>query len=305
MTGAPITFAATAQQLAENRWRPFPGLQASKSPAMRGWPGLNQAEWDSADLEAAITDYLPTDDYCCCLAVPREIVAIDLDIVDQKHAAAAAGLANEILGDTPLVRIGLAPKQIRVYRNSGAIRSRKLHPLEIFSGSGQFIAYGWHEKADRPYIWPQCSPLDVSADSDTIPSLTLVQLNHFATELFKVVPRRLLPTRQNRPGRPQTIGERLTMLSTVHGSWKRAAAIVLGEAVEGCRNDIAWSVIASAAGRGIPEDIVWELFERHFCGWDGISEAQVASMMERARPVRQTFAMTFTPPASAGGVNGS
>jgi len=95
------------------------------------------------------------------------------------------------------------------------------------------------------------------------------------------------------------------MLTTFHGSWKRAAAIVLGEAVEGCRNDIAWSVIASAAGRGIPEDIVWELFERHFCGWDGISEAQVASMMERARAVRQTFAMTFTPPTSAGGVNGS
>jgi hypothetical protein len=122
MTGAPITFAATAQQLAKKGWRPFPGLQASKRPAMRGWPGLNQAEWDGSDLEAAITDYLPADDYCCCLAVQREIVAIDLDIVDQKHAGAAAGLANEILGDTPLVRIGLAPKQIRVYRNSGAIR---------------------------------------------------------------------------------------------------------------------------------------------------------------------------------------
>jgi hypothetical protein len=140
----------------------------------------------------------------------------------------------------------------------------------------------------------------VSADSGTIPSLTLVQLNHFVTELFKVVPRRLLPTRQNRPGRPQTTGERLTMLSMVHGSWKRAAAIVLGEAVEGCRNDIAWSVIASAAGRGIPEDIVWELFERHFCGWDGVSESQIASMMERTRPVRQSSPMIFVAPASTG-----
>ena len=271
---------------------------------MRGWPGLNQAEWDGSDLEAAIADYLPTDDYCCCLAVQRDIVAIDLDIVDQKHAAAAVGLANEILGDTPLVRIGLAPKQIRVYRNSGAIRSRKLHPLEIFSGSGQFIAYGWHEKADRPYIWPQCSPLDVSADSHTIPSLTLVQLNHFATELFKVVPRRLLPTRQNRPGGPQTTGERLNMLTTFHGSWKRAAAIVLGEAVEGCRNDIAWSVIASAAGRGIPDEFVWELFEKHFRGWSGISELQIASMIERARPVHRPSDMTFIVPKSTGGING-
>ena len=200
MTGTPITFAAVAQQLAEQGWRPFPGFQASKTPAMRGWPGLNHAEWDNADLLAAIADYQPTDDYCCCLAVQPEIVAIDLDIIDQEHAAAADRLANDILGKTPLVRIGFAPKQIRLYRSGDAIRSRKLHPLEIFSGTGQFIAYGWHQKAGRPYIWPQCSPLDVSADSDTIPLVTRAQLDRFSAELFKVVPRRLLPTRQGRPG---------------------------------------------------------------------------------------------------------
>ena len=156
MTGAPVTFAAVAQQLAEHGWRPFPGFQASKTPAMRGWPGLNHSEWDGADLVAAIGDYQPADDFCCCLAVQREIVAIDLDIIDPEHAAAADRLANEMLGKTPLVRIGLAPKQIRIYRSGDLIRSRKLHPLEIFSGTGQFIAYGWHEKAGRPYIWPQC-----------------------------------------------------------------------------------------------------------------------------------------------------
>jgi hypothetical protein len=151
---APITFAAVAEQLAEQGWRPFPGWQASKRPAMRGWPGLNRSEWDGADLAAAVADYRPADDFCCCLAVQSEIVAVDLDIVDQEHAAAADRLANDILGRTPLVRIGLAPKQIRIYRSGDPIRSRKLHPLEIFSGSGQFIAYGWHEKAERPYTWP-------------------------------------------------------------------------------------------------------------------------------------------------------
>ena len=263
---------------------------------MRGWPGLNRAEWDNADLEAAIVDYQPANDFCCCLAVQSEIVVIDLDIIDQEHAAAADRLANDILGRTPLVRIGFAPKQIRVYRSGDTIRSRKLHPLEIFSGSGQFIAYGWHEKAGRPYIWPQRSPLDLSADSDTIPLVTRAQLDRFSAELFKVVPRRLLPTRQRPAGNggPQTIGERLAMLSTLHGSWKRAAAIVLGEAVEGCRNDTAWTVVASAAARGIPDDVVWELFEKHFSGWAEVSEAQVASMMDRARPVRQPSTMTFS-----------
>ena len=94
------------------------------------------------------------------------------------------------------------------------------------------------------------------------------------------------------------------MLTTFHGSWRRAAAIVLGEAVEGCRNDTAWIVIASAAGRGIREDVVWELFEKHFRGWSGISDVQIASMIDRARPVYRPSDMTFIAPSSAGGING-
>jgi hypothetical protein len=90
----------------------------------------------------------------------------------------------------------------------------KLHPLEIFSGSGQFIAYGWHEKAGRPYIWPQASPLDVSADSDTIPLVTRAQLDRFSAELFKVVPRRL-QGQSSGAGGPQTIGERLAISTRI------------------------------------------------------------------------------------------
>ena len=94
------------------------------------------------------------------------------------------------------------------------------------------------------------------------------------------------------------------MLSLLHGSWKRAVAIVLREAVEGCRNDTAWTVVASAAARAIPDDIVWGLFEKHFSGWAEVSEAQIASMMERARPVCQPSTMTFTASASSGDGNG-
>jgi hypothetical protein len=147
----PIEFAAVALQLAALTWRPFPGYQETKVPAMRGWPGLNDAEWDCANLAATIGEYQPAEAFCCGMAVQREIVAIDLDIVDPRHADTAAGLADEFLGVTPLVRIGLAPKCLRVYRNGGDIKSRKMHPLEIFAGSGQFVGFGWHEKAGRPY----------------------------------------------------------------------------------------------------------------------------------------------------------
>lgn len=260
-----ITFAAVAQQVAAHGWRPFPGLQTSKVPAMQGWSGLNLYAWDAADLVAAITDYQPADNYACCLAVQSEIVAIDADIVDPEHAAYANELADSIFGATPLLRIGLAPKAIRIYRAGDRIKSRKLHPLEIFSGSGQFIAFGWHAKAGRPYLWPQESPLTINTRSLDIPAVTRAQIERFTIELFKVVPRRLLPTKQGRPGgATQTVGERLRMLSTLHGSWKRAAAIVLSEAGEGYYNETLWAVVTSAAGRGIPENTIWELFERHF-----------------------------------------
>ena len=123
-----------------------------------------------------------------------------------------------MLGRTPLMRIGFAPKQLRVYRSGDAVRSRKLHPLEIFSGTGQFVGFGWHEKAARPYIWPQCSPLDVSADSDTIPLVTRAQLDRFTTELFKIVPRRLLPTKQGRPGPPAN--DRRAVNDADHAVWQ-------------------------------------------------------------------------------------
>jgi hypothetical protein len=299
----PIAFAAVARQVAERGWRPFPGLMTSKVPAMQGWSGLNCAEWDIADLVATIAEYQPADGYCCCLAAQSEIVVIDLDIVNPEHAAAADRLANDILGATPLVRIGLTPKQIRVYRSGDHIRSRKFHPVEIFCDSGQFIGFGWHAKAGRPYIWPQASPITINVDSHVIPAVKQAQLDHFTTELFRVVPRRLLPTRQGRPGAtgaPQTIGERLRMLTALHSNWKRAAAIVLNEAGDGFYNETLWAVVTSAAGRGIPEDVVWKLVDKHFNRDPKVSETRVASdlasMIERTRPVpRQPSVMTFTP----------
>ena len=92
------------------------------------------------------------------------------------------------------------------------------------------------------------------------------------------------------------------MLTTLHGSWRRAAVIVLGEADEGFRNETAWAVVTSAAGRSIPEDVLWQLFEKHFTGGDGVSETQIALMIERTRPVpRKPSAMTFVPISADGG----
>ena len=184
MTCAPISFAAVAKRLAERGYRPFPGLQETKRPAMRGWHGLNGAQWDLSISPPPSPNTSRQLTYCCCLAVQPEIVAIDIDIRSPPTPNYADRLADA-LGKTPLVRIGFAPKRVRIYRNGCDIRSRKLHPVEIFSGTGQVVGFGWHPKAGRPYLWPQASPLELSADSEQVPAVSRAQLDRFTSELFK------------------------------------------------------------------------------------------------------------------------
>jgi hypothetical protein len=231
------------------------------------------------------------------LAIQPEIIAIDLDIVHPNHAVAAAGLIDEFLGVTPLVRVGSPPKCVRIYRNGDGVRSQKLHPVEIFAGTGQIVAFGWHPEAGRPYHWPGGSPLNLAADSTQIPPVTRAQLSHFIKDLFRLVPRRPLPARKEQPvdcrWRPMAVSERLRMLTMRYGSWRYAARIVLSEATVGCRNETGWAVVASAAGRGIPESVVLQLFEKYFCGWEGFSETQLMSAIERTRRVRQSPSMRF------------
>ena len=113
MTEIPVTFASVAHSVHENCWRPFPGYQADKAPAMQAWSELNFCEWDEASLLGTILEYQPPGNYCCCFAVQREIVAVDIDIVDPEHAAYASNLADNIFGqnssDTNWLRTEVHP----------------------------------------------------------------------------------------------------------------------------------------------------------------------------------------------------
>jgi hypothetical protein len=284
MTSAtPTTFAEVALQLHASGYRPFPCVQDTKVPSMRGWQGLNLMPWDAADLTATITDYRPDSAYACGIAIQSGLIAIDIDILDLPDAALAAELANKHLGSTPLVRIGQAPKQLRIYRQGGGVTSRKLHPVEIFSGSGQCVGYGQHQKTGQPYHWPNASPLELVCDSPDIPKVTRAQLDRFTADLFKVVPRRQQAAHSRQQNGNLTLNERLRLLKIRYcGNWNRAAAQLLSEACEGSRNDTMWAVVASAAGRGVPEDELAALFDRHFAGWDGVTPDAVENAIARA-----------------------
>ena len=78
------------------------------------------------------------------------VVGIDIDILDGALAIQIAELATSMLGDTPCLRIGRAPKRLLVYRAATPFGGRKRHPLELLARGQQFVAYAVHPETGRP-----------------------------------------------------------------------------------------------------------------------------------------------------------
>ena len=94
---------------------------------------------------------------------------IDIDVLDGGISERAKNLALQMLGDTTLVRIGRAPKQLLVYRTETPARKKSVaagkgkgaHKIEILGEGNQFIAFGTHPDTLQPYVWPESNPLQV------------------------------------------------------------------------------------------------------------------------------------------------
>jgi hypothetical protein len=83
------------------------------------------------------------------------VVGIDIDVPDASVAVSLTDLAKRMLGETPCLRIGQAPKRLLVYRAAEAFRGRKRHPLEVLARGQQFVAYAIHPVTGQPYSWPE------------------------------------------------------------------------------------------------------------------------------------------------------
>lgn len=89
------------------------------------------------------------------------VVGVDIDILDGALAIQLADLAASMLGDTPCLRIGRAPKRLLVYRAAAPFAGRKRHPLELLARGQQFVAYAVHPDTGRPYDWPEDSLVEL------------------------------------------------------------------------------------------------------------------------------------------------
>jgi putative DNA primase/helicase len=103
--------------------------------------------------------------------------------------------ALELLGPTPLCRIGRAPKILLLYRVE--IPHDKLSTPDLLFGDGikakveilaqgqQFVAFGIHPDTRAPYRWPEKSPREIPVSD--IPLVSLELLRQFVSDSEQVL----------------------------------------------------------------------------------------------------------------------
>ena len=121
-----------------------------------------------------------------------KVIGIDIDVLQSKDIAVQIeGLAKRLLGDTPAVRIGNAPKRLLVYRAAQPFSGFKYPPIEVLGVGQQFIAYGIHPDTGRPYEWPVQTLADLKIEE--LPVITEAQAREFARQAYDMVPESMRP----------------------------------------------------------------------------------------------------------------
>jgi hypothetical protein len=266
MTTTALTYVVlreVARQLSDHGWRPIPLDQHTKIPSEAGWQLRNTQPWSSSDLDAVVMRY---PEHAAGLCVSADLCAVDIDVTDATVAGKVVSLATAILGDTPLVRVGNPPKALMVYRSTGNIRSTKRHPLEIFSGTGQFAAFGIHAKTGRPYDWVTgASPMTLTSTSPEIPVIDNSHVQRFLAEALPVLS--TLPTPPTNPHavaggtNPASANIREMMRRGIN--FPECVRMSLTGVTAGNRHDTLVGIVAMGFSHGWQADHIETLIRRH------------------------------------------
>jgi hypothetical protein len=102
----------------------------------------------------------------------HNLIAVDIDVLDESAASIIRDLAIEQLGYAP-ERIGKAPKTLLVYRCTEKVRKTKTELfhisghdacVEVLAEGQQFAAIGIHPDTQQEYEWPGDTLSDIAPD---------------------------------------------------------------------------------------------------------------------------------------------
>ncbi len=245
----------------------LPIQPGTKQPGMyrnQAWHDYPQwsrhCERDTTDNEVSIWGDWP--EAGIGIAAGR-VIGIDIDVLHSEPLAMQIeALARRLLGDTPAIRIGRAPKRLLVYRAAQPFKGFKYPPIEVLGLGQQFLAYGIHPDTGLPYHWPVETLSDMRVDD--LPAITEAQAREFAKEAYLLIPAAERPKSvavglsapsecANLPeqrGTREAVTEALGFIANAdldYDSWVR-----IGMAIKGALGDEGWPLFeawSAASGK--------------------------------------------------------
>ena len=194
------------------------------------------------------------------------VIGIDIDVLHSEPLAMQIeALAKRILGDTPAIRIGRAPKRLLVYRAAQPFKGFKYPPIEVLGLGQQFLAYGIHPETGQPYHWPVETLADIRVDE--LPAITEAQAREFAKEAYLMIPADQRPKSvavglsapaesANLPeqrGTPEAVTAALGFIANAdldYDSWVR-----IGMAIKGALGDEGWPLFENWSAASTKNEI--------------------------------------------------
>lgn len=154
-------------EIAGNGYEVIPIIPGEKRPAGKNWQKL-------AGTVEGVHDYLADGKGDHGIGIKsRKSPAVDIDILDETVNLEVQEIILDVVGDTPLKRIGKAPKVLWVYRQETDGMFPKVDTgmwldsqgrdskVEILADGQQFVAAHIHPDTGRPYKWLGQSPLNL------------------------------------------------------------------------------------------------------------------------------------------------
>jgi hypothetical protein len=260
---APLHFFGRyALTIVDNGYSIVAVLPGTKQPRFRNWTAACFKDSDSKFVARHAAKF-PQDGVG--IACGTKVIGIDIDETDAEEAARFHQIALEVLGDTPLVRIGQFPKRLLVYRAREPINTMRCG-VEVLGCGSKFVAFGIHRETEKPYYWPEDSPTDTDIGALPVADGNLIEqyLQRVSAKPVTVV----APTNDNATSRPRALPK-----PELEGLQSRDVRNENGRVMEGREAFLTL--------------LVWEEYRRRYSGVDDLAQRawnRFAAEADLARP---------------------
>jgi hypothetical protein len=176
-------------KLRENGYCPVPVI--GKAPPLPGWQNIckTAAEYEIRRWSRDIPDAVSTG------ILGGLVIGVDIDVLIPELAERIAFKCKQILGHTPLRRVGQAPKILFCYRVEAPIKKLQTpdlflddggkHKVEMLADGQHFVAFGIHPDTRQPYRWGEQTPLNTPFAE--LPLVTVEALERFKAEAERII----------------------------------------------------------------------------------------------------------------------